>query len=113
MDLPGQQFFPWAGPGKADAAPEADAARLLTEGLPDKATVTTSEAAKLMHCCRRTVENWVADGTLLAVYANRDDEAKRKHARILVRAARPYDSERSKFLTLAELRIRRSNVGGN
>jgi hypothetical protein len=37
----------------------------------------------------------------------------RQHARIVVRSARPYDPNRTKFLTLAELRVRRSNVGGN
>ena len=112
MDLPGQQYlFAEARPGADGAAEEA--ARLLQDGLPDKATVTLDEAARLMFCCRRTVENWVADGTVLAVYANREDKARRKHARILMRAARPYDPGRSKFLTLAELRVKRSNVGGN
>lgn len=110
MGQPVQQFLFAGGGAAADDADEA--ARLLTGGLPDKATVTLDEAAALMFCCRRTVENWVADGTLLAVYANREDEALRKHARILVRAARPYDPDRARFLTLAELRVKRSNVGG-
>jgi hypothetical protein len=50
--------------------------------------------------------------TLLATYANRHDEAQRKHARIVVRSTRPYDPARTKFLTLSELRVKRSNVGG-
>ena len=111
-DLDGQQYlFAEAAPARRDDAGEA--ARVVQDGLPDKPTVTLDEAARLMFCCRRTVENWVADGTVLAVYANREDEARRKHARILVRAARPFDPERSRFLTLAELRVKRSNVGGN
>jgi len=117
-DLPGQlTLFPHLERPSAGAAaataPRADAVRALNEGLPDKSTVSVPEAAKIMHCCRRTVENWIADGTLLATYANRSDEARRKHARIIVRAGREYDPRRTQFLTLAELRIRRSNVGGN
>ncbi len=98
------------------AAPEdakAEACRLLVDGLPDKDTVSVPEAARLMHCCRRTVENWIADGTLFVQYANRREKAKRKHARIIVRSDREYDARRTQFLTLAELRIKRSNVGGN
>lgn len=121
VDLRGQAFL---FPGMADApadpgqwtvpvdAETADAVRVLEDGLPDKQTVNLEEAGRLMSCCRRTVDNWVADGTLLAMYANRRDEARRKHARIVVRAARPYDAARKTYLTLAELRVRRSNVGG-
>lgn len=115
-DLPGQAYlFPSMAP--APAAPgmwdeSADAVRLLGDGMPDKESVTIPEARDLMFVSRRTVENWVADGTLLATYANRHDAALRKHARIVVRSARPYDPNRTKFLTLAELRVKRSNVGG-
>lgn len=115
-DLPGQlMLFPHLErpiPAVATDA-KADAYRLLADGLPDKDTVSVPEAAALMYCCRRTVENWISDGTLLVAYANRNDEAQRKHARIIVRAGREYDARRTQFLTLAELRIKRSNVGGN
>lgn len=116
-EVPGQTFL-FADMRPAPASPGVwdetrDAVRLLGDGLPDKASVTIPEAGELMAVSRRTVENWVADGTLLATYANRHDEAKRKHARIVVRSTRPYDQHRTKFLTLAELRVKRSNVGGN
>jgi hypothetical protein len=113
-DLPGQSYlFADMAPAAAAADEMADAVRLLGDGLPDKQTVNMDEAARLMACCRRTVDNWIADGTLIAMYANRADEARRKHARIVVRAARPYDPTRKNYLTLAELRVKRSNVGGN
>ncbi len=113
-DLPGQTLlFPDMSPATSASNDTADAVRLLQDGLPDKETATVDEAARLMSCCRRTVENWIADGTLIAVYANRDDEARRRHARVLVRASRPYDPARKNYLALAELRVRRSNVGGN
>lgn len=114
-DLPGQTYlFPGMSPAAVAENETADAVRLLTDGLPDKESVTIPEAMRLMMgVCRRTIENWIKDGTLLAVYANRHDEAMRQHARIVVRSARPYDPNRTKFLTLAELRVKRSNVGGN
>lgn len=113
-DLPGQTFlFHDMAPASVAAGEMADAVRLLGDGLPDKESVTIPEARDLMFVSRRTVENWVADGTLLATYANRHDAALRKHARIVVRSVRPYDPNRTKFLTLAELRVKRSNVGGN
>lgn len=113
-DLPGQGFlFPGMSPAAVAETEMADAVRLLGDGLPDKESVTVPEARDLMAVSRRTVENWVADGTLLATYANRHDEAQRKHARIVVRSTRQYDHGRTKFLTLAELRVKRSNVGGN
>lgn len=113
-DLPGQTFlFHGMDPVAAAADEMADAVRLLVDGLPDKEKVTIPEARDLMSVSRRTVENWVADGTLIATYANRFDAAQRKHARIVVRSARPYDPNRTKFLTLAELRVKRSNVSGN
>lgn len=91
----------------------ADALEVLRDGLPNKETVTIPEACKYLYgVCRRTVENWVADGTLLTGYANRHSEQQRNHARIIVRADRPYDPRRTKFLTLAELRLQRSNAGG-
>lgn len=114
-DLPGQTYlFPGMSPAASAAAETEEAMRLLTDGLPDKESVTVPEAQRLMMgVCRRTVDNWVKDGTLLAVYANRHDEALRQHARIVVRSTRPYDPNRTKFLTLAELRVKRSNIGGN
>jgi hypothetical protein len=109
-DLPGQAYlFPGMEPESEVAAAE----RLLGEVLPDKESVAIPEACALMSVSRRTVEHWIADGTLLATYANRHDESQRKHARIVVRTRRPYDPNRNKFLTLAELRVKRSNVGGN
>ena len=95
----------------AVAAPQHEAAAVLLEGLPDKATCTVPEAAAFLHVSERQVEYMVSDGTLLAAYASRSDAAARLHARPIVRSARPYDAARSKFLTLEELRLRRSNVG--
>jgi hypothetical protein len=43
--------------------------------------------------------------------AGRRDGQRRSHARIIARADRPFDPERKKFLTLAELRVKSSNVG--
>ena len=93
-------------------ADTADAVAALTAALPGKQSMTVQEAAAYMSCSRRTVENWITDGTLLATYANREGDAERKHARAVVRADRAYDPDRKKFLTLEELRVRRSNVSG-
>lgn len=99
----------WEEPS-ADAT---DALALLADGLPAKATVTVPEARRYLYgVSRRTIENWIDDGTLLVGYADRHHEQERSHPRIIVRAERPYDPTREKFLTLAELRIKRSNVGG-
>ena len=95
----------------AVAAPQHEAAAVLLEGLPDKATCTVPEAAVFLGVCKREVEYLVADGTLLAAYANRSDAAERINARPIVRSARPHDAARTKFLTLEELRLKRSNVG--
>ena len=59
----------------------------------------------------RQVEYLISDGTLLASYASREDAAAKQHARPIVRSARPYDGSRTQFLTLEELRLKRSNVG--
>ena len=91
--------------------PCADAAAVLLEGLPDKATCTVPEAATFLNVSVRQVEYLVSDGTLLAAYASRADAAAKLHARPIVRSARPYDASRTKFLTLEELRLKRSNVG--
>jgi hypothetical protein len=115
-DLPGQGLLfdeRELGDGGRAEGPKGDALRVLADGLPDKATVSVPEAAAIMHCCRRTVEYWIADGTLLATYANRSNDPGRKHARIIVRSGREYDPGRKELLTLAELRVKRSNVGGN
>jgi len=106
-DLPGQMtLFP-------DHEPDvADAVAALAGGVPSKATVTVPEAARVMGCSERTVELWIADGTLLVTYANRSEDAARRHPRIVTRAERPYGADRKKFLTLEELRVRRSNVSG-
>lgn len=89
----------------------AAATAALKATLPAKPTVTVPEAAKIMSASVRTVNYWVADGTLLATYPTRDDECQRRNARIVVRAERPYNPNQNHFLTLEELRIRRSNVG--
>mgnify|MGYP003585916027 CR=1 FL=1 len=114
-DLPGQAFlFDDMAPQHSCETETAEALQVLSDGLPNKETVTVPEARRyLFGVCRRTVENWVKDGTLLTGYANRRDEQQRSHARIIVRANRPFDPNRKKFLTLAELRLKRSNVGGN
>lgn len=88
----------------------AEAAAALVADAPNKASVTVPEAAAFLGCSERLVEYMVADGTLLAAYANRSDKAAKLHARPVVRAARAYDPARTKYLTLEELRIKRSNV---
>jgi hypothetical protein len=114
-DLAGQRFL-FADMEAERAAADrdtADALRILADGLPDKETVTVPEARRyLFGVCRRTVENLVSDGTLMVGYANRSNDAQRNHARIIVRADRPFDPQRKKYLTLAELRRKRSNVDG-
>ena len=107
-DMPGQmRLFP--DPPDADTAA---AVRVLAEGVPGKASVTVPEAARVMGCSVRMVELWIEDGTLLVTYVNRNEDAARKHPRIVSRAERAYNPQRKKFLTLEELRVRRSNVGG-
>lgn len=97
---------------RANAEKEAsDAVSVLLERLPEKATCTVPEAAAFLGVSVRSVELLIADGTLLAAYANRSDAAIKQHARPIVRSARPFDRTRSKFLTLEELRMKRSNVG--
>ena len=115
MTEQGELFPELLAPG-AVAAPQHEAAAheaasVLLEGLPDKATTTVPEAAAFLGVSKRQVEYLVSDGTLLAAYASRSDAAARLHARPIVRSARPYDAARTKFLTLEELRLRRSNVG--
>ena len=105
------ELFPELLPAGAVAAPQHEAASVLLEGLPDKATCTVPEAAAFLGVSKRQVEYLVSDGTLLAAYASRADAAAKQHARPLVRSARTFDAARSKFLTLEELRLKRSNVG--
>lgn len=105
------ELFPELLPAGAVAAPQHEAASVLLEGLPDKATCTVPEAAAFLAVSKRQVEYLVSDGTLLAAYANRSDAVARLNARPIVRSARPYDAARTKFLTLEELRLKRSNVG--
>ena len=105
------ELFPELLPAGAVAAPQHEAASVLLEGLPDKATCTVPEAAAFLAVSERQVEYLVSDGTLLAAYANRSDAVARLNARPIVRSARPYDAARTKFLTLEELRLKRSNVG--
>lgn len=102
------ELFPEIAKCADKAAKEAAAA--LIANAPQKATVTVPEAAAFLACSVRQVEYMIADGTLLATYANRFEQAAKRHARPVVRAARAYDPARSKYLTLEELRIRRSNV---
>lgn len=106
------ELFPGLFP--PDGAPGGDTAAAvaaLSETLPDKATCTVPEAAAALGVSVRQVEYMVADGTLLATYASRQDAQAKQHARPVVRSARPYDTARTKFLTLEELRLKRSNVG--
>ena len=88
-----------------------DAVSVLLERLPEKATCTVPEAAAFLGVSVRSVELLIADGTMLAAYANRSDAAVKQHARPIVRSVREYDRTRTKFLTLEELRKKRSNVG--
>lgn len=111
-DLPGQMtLFPEPASGGAGAECR-EAAGVLLAALPNKATATVPEAAAAMGVSDRTVAHWIEDGTLLAAYADRRDGMKRRNARVVVRAGRPYDPARRNFLTLEELRVRRSNVMG-
>lgn len=89
-----------------------DAREVLKETLPPKATVTVPEAAEALGVSVRQVEYLISDGTLLAVYANRQDEAAKQHARPIVRSNRPFDPNRKKFLTIDEFRQLRSNING-
>ena len=93
------------------AESEIAAARAaLLDGIPCKETVTVPEAARIMGASVRTVNYWIADGTLLVTYPTREDVSRRRNARVIVRADRPDDPNRNHFLTLEELRLRRSNV---
>lgn len=111
MNEQGELFpglFPEGGEPRGDAAA---AVAVLSESLPEKPTCTVPEAAAALGVSVRQVEYMVADGTLLATYASRQDAQAKQHARPVVRSARPYDAARTKFLTLEELRLKRSNVG--
>lgn len=113
-DLPGQTFFPFAAP--PPAAPPTDdqqaAAQALCRALPEKQTCNLCEAAILLSVCTSTVWRWIQEGRLLCQYANAQFEAKRKHARPVLRLPRPFDQRREKFLSIEELRIKNSNLQG-
>ena len=99
--------------GRKTTDQDVKAAReVLKETLPPKATVTVPEAAAALGISVRQVEYLISDGTLLAVYANRQDEAAKQHARPIVRSNRAFDPNRKKFLTLDEFRQLRSNING-
>ena len=109
----GELFPEPANAGKTKQDLEIQAAReVLKETLPPKATVTVPEAAEALGVSVRQVEYLISDGTLLAVYANRQDEAAKQHARLIVRSNRAFDANRKKFLTLDEFRQLRSNING-
>lgn len=109
----GELFTELATDGKSKRDLEIQAAReVLKETLPPKATVTVPEAAAALGISVRQVEYLISDGTLLAVYANRQDEAAKQHARPIVRSNRAFDPNRKKFLTLDEFRQLRSNING-
>ncbi len=112
-DLPGQAFFPFAASAaNTDSSAEESAAKALCKALPDKHTCNLREAAIYLSVCMRTVERWVLDGTLLCQYANAAFEAQRKHARPVMRLPRPFEASREKFLSVEELRLRKSNLQG-
>ena len=112
-DLPGQTYMPFAAPApKANGQDEESAAKALCKALPDKHTCNLREAAIYLSVCMRTVERWVLDGTLLCQYANAAFEAQRKHARPVMRLPRPFEASREKFLSVEELRLRKSNLQG-
>ena len=80
-DLPGQMVMPFAAEC-ADAGPDGDAALdALRAALPAKQTMTLAEAACWLGMSRRQTEYLVADGTLMALYAGRDANPERRHAR--------------------------------
>jgi len=108
-DLPGQALMPFMG---ANVVGEDGAAAVeaLRGSLPSKPTMTPAEAAVCLGVSRRQVEYWMTEGTLLALYAGRDPNPERRHARPVVRLDRAFDPKRVKFLTVEELRVRNSNV---
>lgn len=109
----GELFEYAADGGRKTTDQDVKAAReVLKETLPPKATVTVPEAAAALGISVRQVEYLISDGTLLAVYANRQDEAAKQHARPIVRSNRAFDPNRKKFLTLDEFRQLRSNING-
>ncbi|MEI6211492.1 MAG: hypothetical protein WCR06_07680 [bacterium] len=116
-DLPGQTYMPFAAPAArtdcADAqSAEESAARALCKALPEKHTCNLREAAILLGCCVRTVMRMIEEGTLLCQYANAQFEAECKHARPVMRLPRPFDAAREKFLSVEEMRLRKSNLQG-
>jgi hypothetical protein len=112
-DLPGQTYMPFGAPEPAAAGDDqAAAARALCRALPEKHTCNLREAAILLGCCTRTVMRMIDEGTLLCQYANAQFEAECKHARPVMRLPRPYDAAREKFLSVEEMRLRKSNLQG-
>lgn len=109
-DIPGQSLMAFMGTDCVGGADEAAAVESLCDSLPAKHTMTLAEAAVWLGMSRRQVEYLVADGTLMALYAGRDPNPERRHARPVVRLPRQYDAARAKFLTIEELRVRNSNV---
>lgn len=109
-DLPGQMLMPFAAEPAAAGADGDAAVEALRAALPAKQTMTLAEAACWLGMSRRQVEYLVADGTLLALYAGREQNPERRHARPVARLPRPYEAGREKFLTVEELRVRNSNV---
>ena len=112
-DLPEQLLMPFAA---ADVKPEADdqvaAEKALCKALPEKNTCNLREAAILLGCCTRTVMRMIEEGALLCQYANARFEAECKHARPVMRLPRPFDAGRTKFLSVEEMRLRKSNLQG-
>ena len=109
MTKPVQTMFPWG----EDAAVPRDAVDAVMEGVPERAeTVTPALAARALRCCRRTVYARIESRVLLARYVGSSPDARRRHARVVVRVDRPFDPARRSLMSLEEAVKIFSNIGG-
>ena len=119
-DLPGQIVMPFAAENKADAKPVQTCCKstpgLTILPLPNKATVTPPEAARVLGLSARQVRYLVEDGTLLAIDAGRHPagsgtDNRRTPWRVVVRRGAEFAApEFETFLTLEEFVGKRSNL---
>lgn len=108
-DLPGQLLMPWGAHAQADAA----AVQAVAADIPETAErCSTARAAAALHVSERTVRNMIEEGTLLASFANCRADPLRRHWRVVVRTARPFDPQRRTMLTLEEAVKVFTNIGG-
>ena len=91
-----QLLMPWGEPHKSDV--EAVTAQVPKLG----AYCTVKRAAEALGCGTTKVWCMIEEGTLLARTLTLNPDAKRVHKRVIVKAERPYDPSRKKFLSLEE-----------